>query len=133
MNKNNSTWGNIVVKSNFFVRFLGELKIPNRHFKINWRFSIKNLNDGDVQSGTHANTSPANKGKLTQVKFVSTPLIVAALSRELINIRQPMNQKTIVLFQNTIVMIFCPIMSFQWKLFESQNWWHYMLPVALKV
>ena len=32
---NNSTWGTIVVKSNFFVRFLGELKIPKRHFEIN--------------------------------------------------------------------------------------------------
>ena len=44
---------------------------------------------GDVQSGTRANTSPGNKGKLTQVKFVGTPLIAAALSRELINIHQP--------------------------------------------
>ena len=35
-NENNSTWGTIVVKSNFFVRFLGELKIPKRHFEINW-------------------------------------------------------------------------------------------------
>ena len=32
---NNSTWGTIVVKSNFFVHFLGELKIPKRHFEIN--------------------------------------------------------------------------------------------------
>ena len=36
MNKNNSTWGTIEVKLIFFVRFLGELKIPKRHFKINW-------------------------------------------------------------------------------------------------
>ena len=35
-NENNLTWGTIVVKSNFFVRFLGELKIPKRHFEINW-------------------------------------------------------------------------------------------------
>ena len=35
-NENNSTWGTIVVKSNFFVQFLGELKIPKRHFEINW-------------------------------------------------------------------------------------------------
>ena len=35
-NKNNLTWGTIVVKLNFFVRFLGELKIPKRHFEINW-------------------------------------------------------------------------------------------------
>ena len=34
--KNNSTWGIIVVKLNFFIRFLGELKIPKRHFEINW-------------------------------------------------------------------------------------------------
>ena len=26
----------MIVKSNFFVRFLGELKIPIRHFEINW-------------------------------------------------------------------------------------------------
>ena len=26
----------VVVKSNFFVHFLGELKIPKKHFKINW-------------------------------------------------------------------------------------------------
>ena len=32
-NENNSTWGTLVVKSNFFVRFLDELK---RHFEINW-------------------------------------------------------------------------------------------------
>ena len=78
---------------------------------------------GDVQSSTRANTSPANKGKLTQVKFVSTPLIATALSRELIKhspaYSDPMNQKTIVLFQNTIVMIFCPIMSFQSKFIYS--------------
>ena len=30
MNKNNSTFGTIV------VRFLGELKIPKRHFETNW-------------------------------------------------------------------------------------------------
>ena len=35
-NENNSTWGTIVVKSIFFFRFLGELKIPKRHFEINW-------------------------------------------------------------------------------------------------
>ena len=35
-NENNSTWGTIVVKANFFVRFLGELKIPKRYFEINW-------------------------------------------------------------------------------------------------
>ena len=35
-NKNNSTWGTIVVKSNFFIHFLGVLKIPRRHFEINW-------------------------------------------------------------------------------------------------
>ena len=34
-NENNSTWGTIVVKSNFFVLFWGELKIPKRHFEIN--------------------------------------------------------------------------------------------------
>ena len=33
-NKNNSTWG--TVKLIFFIHFLGELKIPKRHFKINW-------------------------------------------------------------------------------------------------
>ena len=26
----------LVIQSNFFVRYLGELKIPKRHFKINW-------------------------------------------------------------------------------------------------
>ena len=36
MNKNNSTWGTILVKWNCFVRFLGELKIPKRHFEMNW-------------------------------------------------------------------------------------------------
>ena len=35
-NKNNLTWGTIVVKSNFFVCFLGELKIQKRHLEINW-------------------------------------------------------------------------------------------------
>ena len=36
MNENNSTYRTIVVKLNFFVRFLGELKIPKRHFETNW-------------------------------------------------------------------------------------------------
>ena len=37
-NENNSTWGTIVylVMSNFFVRFLEELKTPKRHFEISW-------------------------------------------------------------------------------------------------
>ena len=35
-NKNKSTWGIIVVKLNFFVRFLGEMKIPKGHIEINW-------------------------------------------------------------------------------------------------
>ena len=34
-NENNSTSGIIVVKSNFFVRFLGELRIPKSPFEIN--------------------------------------------------------------------------------------------------
>ena len=42
MKENNSTWGNIVVKSNCFVHFLEELKIPKKkHFKINWPFSTQ--------------------------------------------------------------------------------------------
>ena len=35
-NENNSTWGTIVIRSNFFVRFVEELKIPKRYFEINW-------------------------------------------------------------------------------------------------
>ena len=35
LNENNSAWGTMVVKSNSFVRFLGEFKIPNRHFENN--------------------------------------------------------------------------------------------------
>ena len=35
-NENNSPWGTIEVKSNYFVRFLGEMKIPKRHFEIKW-------------------------------------------------------------------------------------------------
>ena len=31
MNENNSTWGTIVLKLNFFVRFLGELKINQKN------------------------------------------------------------------------------------------------------
>ena len=34
-NENNSTWGTKVVNSIFFRLFLGELKIPKRHFEIN--------------------------------------------------------------------------------------------------
>ena len=34
--KNKSTWGIIVVKSNFIVGFLEELRIPTRPFEINW-------------------------------------------------------------------------------------------------
>ena len=37
MNENKSTWGIIVVKSIFFVRFfLEELRIPKSPFEINW-------------------------------------------------------------------------------------------------
>ena len=35
MNENNSTGGTIVVRSDFFVGFLEESKIPKRHFEIN--------------------------------------------------------------------------------------------------
>ena len=35
-NENKSTWGIIVVKSNFFVRFLEELRTPESPFEINW-------------------------------------------------------------------------------------------------
>jgi hypothetical protein len=40
-NENNSTWGTIVVRLNFFVWFLEELKTPKRHFEINWPFVFK--------------------------------------------------------------------------------------------
>ena len=36
MNKNKSTWDTIVVRLNFFVRFLEELKTPKSPFEINW-------------------------------------------------------------------------------------------------
>ena len=39
-NENNSTWGTIVVGSNFFLHFLEELKIPKRHFEINWHLAM---------------------------------------------------------------------------------------------
>ena len=35
-NKNKWTWGIIVVKSNFLVHFLRELRIPKSPFEINW-------------------------------------------------------------------------------------------------
>ena len=35
-NKNNSTWGIIVVRLIFFVHFLEELRIPKSPFEINW-------------------------------------------------------------------------------------------------
>ena len=38
-NKNNSAWGTRAV--NFFFRFLGELKKPKRHFKINWPLHMR--------------------------------------------------------------------------------------------
>ena len=43
-NENNSTWGIIVVKSIFFVLFLGELKIPKRHFEINLPLALGSIN-----------------------------------------------------------------------------------------
>ena len=39
-NENNSTWGTIVVKSNSFPSFVGELKISKRHFEINWPLAL---------------------------------------------------------------------------------------------
>ena len=43
MNENNLTWGTIVCSKVelFFVGFLGELKIPKRHFEINWPLPTK--------------------------------------------------------------------------------------------
>ena len=35
-NENKSTWGILVVKLNFFVPFLEELRIPKSPFEINW-------------------------------------------------------------------------------------------------
>ena len=45
MNENKSTWGIIVVKSNFFVRFLEEWRIPKTTFKnqLTFRVSISDL------------------------------------------------------------------------------------------
>ena len=40
--RKHSTWGTIVVKSNFVFHFLGDLKISKRHFKINWTLRISN-------------------------------------------------------------------------------------------
>ena len=40
-NEIKSTWGIIVVKSNFFVRFLGELRVPKSPFEINWPLGLK--------------------------------------------------------------------------------------------
>ena len=40
MNENKSTWGIIVLKSIFFVRILGELKIPKSPFEINWPLKL---------------------------------------------------------------------------------------------
>ena len=45
-NKNNSIWSTIVVKSNFFIRFMGELKIPKRHFEINWPLGKTGYSEG---------------------------------------------------------------------------------------
>ena len=51
-NQNNLTWGTIVagVKSNCFVRFLGESKIPKRHFEINWSLKCTTCTFGPAQS-----------------------------------------------------------------------------------
>ena len=40
-NKNKSTWGIKVVKSNYFVRFLEELRIPKSPFEINWPLRVR--------------------------------------------------------------------------------------------
>ena len=39
--QNNLTWGTVVVKLNFFVRFLGELKVLKRHFEISWPLELR--------------------------------------------------------------------------------------------
>ena len=40
--ENNSTWAIIVgSKVKFFRSFLGELKVPKRHFEINWPLTVK--------------------------------------------------------------------------------------------
>ena len=42
-NENKSTRGIILVKSNFFVHFLGELRIPNSPFEVNWPVDSSDL------------------------------------------------------------------------------------------
>ena len=50
MNEKNSTLGTMVVKSNIFVRFLGELKIPKRHFEIDWPLQPDSLCISNLES-----------------------------------------------------------------------------------
>ena len=68
-NENNSTWGTIVVKSNFFVRFLGELKIPKRHFEINWPFLVKARNSTTVISFNQV-SAMLEKNRQFSLKFL---------------------------------------------------------------
>ena len=44
MKENNSTSGTIVVKSNFYIRFLGELNVQKRHFEMNGPLGRLELN-----------------------------------------------------------------------------------------
>ena len=40
----------MVIKSNFFIRFLGELKITKRLFEINWHLAMER-SKGDMSEG----------------------------------------------------------------------------------
>ena len=48
MNENKSTWGIIVVKSIFFVRFLEELRIPKSPFENNWPLEILGISSNTL-------------------------------------------------------------------------------------
>ena len=82
-NKNNSTWGTIVLKSNFFVHVLGELKIPKRHFENKW----SNLN---LRS-----TNASWKKRFGPVYFISAYMSVQA------NIKFHQSPYTLAPFHNS--------------------------------
>ena len=54
MNENNSTLDTLVIKSIFFVRFLGELKVPKRHFEINWSLADNPMSPNQIAPSNFA-------------------------------------------------------------------------------
>ena len=72
-NVNKLTWGIIVAKSNFFVRFLEESRIPKSPFDINWPLVYYILTLAKLTTSfTLMTTAKLSRGDKFQAEIIST-------------------------------------------------------------